>query len=139
MNDQSSPPISTPLRGVLSRCFLASILILPIAASVYAGMVFLAGAEPNWDMLGLGYSIWFIWIVIWIVFDSEGRPGIGRPYDYGFLVYAFFAVYVPYYLFKTRGWWALPMLLGLLILFLAPGLTLWAIWAIQSFAYSLAG
>jgi hypothetical protein len=59
-----------------------------------------------------------ILLILWVDADSKDYPQITRPFDYGFLLYLFRLPYLPYYLWRTRGFSGLLMFAGFLSLLL---------------------
>lgn len=70
--------------------------------------------------LGLSYTwtmVSYILFAMWVVEDSKSYSNIYRPYEYGYLVFLFSLVYLPYYFIKTRGWFlGVAILMGMLLL-----------------------
>lgn len=63
-----------------------------------------------------------IMTVLWINSDATNRPGFEKPYDFGFLVWFFWLVAIPWYLYKTRGAEGLLVLLGFMAIWFGPWL-----------------
>jgi hypothetical protein len=73
-------------------------------------------------------------IASWIQSDAMQRDGI-TVYDFDTLVFAFWPVAAPVYLFRTRGWGAIRPI-GIFLLLLSGGMVLAAVLAYpQSVAY----
>ena len=66
--------------------------------SVYATM----GAEQS-SGLTLLSRFCLLWILGWWVLKDNQKYGMKFPYDFGLFLAAFWLVWLPYYLFKTRG------------------------------------
>ncbi len=70
-------------------------------------------------------NIWgFIFVllsILWAYYDAE-REDFERPFDFGFLVYVFWPIAFPWYLFKTRGAEGILMLFGFISIWLGPWL-----------------
>lgn len=70
-------------------------------------------------------SLWgFIFLIVtivWATADSETND-FDRPFDFGFLLYIFWPVALPYYLISTRGIEGVVLLLGFMGIWLGPWL-----------------
>ena len=107
---------------------LAAIVTLPLLSATYSGVTYWEDLTPNSDLVSLLDSLWFLFLVLWVVADSHSRTEIYRPYDYGFLVYIYSIAYLPYYFIKTRRWKGVFLLVLLVSLYELPWLTEWAIY-----------
>ena len=86
-------------------------------------------------LLHLGYLVWvyfftdgypseklifsytftiYIAVIYALMHDNRIEEGFSEPYDLGFLIWMSWPIFVPYYLYKTRRWFAVP-LIGLLV------------------------
>lgn len=73
------------------------------------------------------YTIWTILFAVLIaLWSDKDRVGRDWPFEYGFFVYLFWPVVLPYYLFKTRGVDGLVMFFGFSTLYVAPNV-MWLI------------
>jgi len=70
-------------------------------------------------------------LVLWVDTDSRDYPKIYRPYEYGYLVFLFWLPYLPYYLWRTRGWVGMLILGGFLVLLMLGYLVQWALFVIK--------
>ena len=59
--------------------------------------------------------------IIWAMADSESND-FERPFDFGFLMYMFWPIALPYYLCKTRGIDGLVLYIGFIAIWLGPWL-----------------
>jgi hypothetical protein len=50
-------------------------------------------------------------VIFWVELDCRERK-VSRPFDFGFLLLLGWLFYLPYYLFRTRGGYAVMWLLG---------------------------
>lgn len=70
-------------------------------------------------------SLWgFIFLIItiiWAIADSKTND-FEKPFDFGFLMYVFWPVALPYYLISTRGMEGVVFLFGLLGIWVGPWL-----------------
>ncbi len=68
-------------------------------------------------------TIWGIIFVLlsifWAIQDSRERHN-SKPYDFGFLMYVFWPIAFPYYLFSTRGIEGILYIIGFFTLWSGP-------------------
>jgi hypothetical protein len=67
-------------------------------------------------MLSFAYALV---IALWVRTDRRKR-GVSVPYEFDAFVFFFWYVAMPYYLYKTRGWRGLMIVLGIAILVVTP-------------------
>jgi len=100
--------------------FLAGFLILgSILVGCFELFLYISGLENPGAVSFTWKVIFIILLIIWLDLDSRPRPDIYRPFEFGFLIFVFWPVYLPYYLAKTRkikAFIILPVLLALLFL-----------------------
>ena len=65
--------------------------------------------------------IFLVLTIVWAVADSETNE-FDRPFDFGFLMYIFWPIALPYYLISTRGIEGIILLVGLIGIWLGPWL-----------------
>ena len=70
-------------------------------------------------------SLWgIIFIVLnimWAIADTESND-FEKPFDFGFLMYIFWPIAFPYYLFATRGIEGIVLFIGFVSIWLGPWL-----------------
>ncbi len=98
-------------------------MLLCIIDAVYESLYYLRG-QPSGSAAGV-VMLSTILLTMWADADSkEHADRIYRPYDFGFLVLLFLWLYLPYYLWRTRGGRGLAILAGLasfaLLSYVAP-------------------
>ncbi|WP_428622455.1 hypothetical protein [Sedimenticola sp.] len=71
--------------------------------------------QSLWGLISL------ILTIIWAVADSETN-NFDKPFDFGFLMYVFWPIALPYYLCKTRGADGLILFIGFIGIWLGPWL-----------------
>lgn len=103
--------------------YLWAFMLLCIIDAVYESLYYLHG-QPSGSAAGV-VMLSTILLTMWADADSKEQSGrIYRPYDFGFLVLLFLWLYLPYYLWRTRGGRGLVMLAGLasfaLLSYVAP-------------------
>jgi hypothetical protein len=67
-------------------------------------------------------------LVLWIDADSRDHPQVERCFDYGYLLLISWPLYLPYYMWRTRGVAGLFMLVGFVALFLSGYFIQWSIY-----------
>jgi hypothetical protein len=88
-----------------------------ILAAAYAFSASAVGVRPS-HALAFGWPIAFLFLVaLWLVEDSKSFPVIYKPFEFGFLVYLAAPFYLPYYLWRTRRFGGLLLLVGFVVLY----------------------
>lgn len=72
--------------------------------------------------------IFLVLLVLWVVEDSKAQPGIEKPFEFGFLVFIWAIPYLPYYLWRTRRFKGVGMLIGLVLLYFLGFLGQWVVY-----------
>ena len=81
--------------------------------------------DPDTTIASFWSVAFVVLLVLWLERDSRGRSEVQRPFDFDFLVFLFWLPYLPYYLWRTRRWAGLVLLVGLVgLFFLSPLLML---------------
>lgn len=65
--------------------------------------------------------IFCIVTIIWVMADSETN-NFDKPFDFGFLMYVFWPIALPYYLISTRGIEGIVLFIGFICIWLGPWL-----------------
>lgn len=69
------------------------------------------------------YVLWmFVFAVLVAMWCEQDKTRKGWPYEFGFFVFLFWPLVLPYYLIKTRGIDGFIMYLGFGALYMLPGL-----------------
>ena len=94
--------------------------MLVVGSVLVAAYAFLAsrlGVQPS-HALAFGWPIAFLFLVaLWVVEDSKSFPAIYKPFEFGFLVYIVTPLYLSYYLWRTRRFGGLSLLVGFVVLY----------------------
>jgi hypothetical protein len=105
--------------GIEMKCFLAMLVSLPAAIYYSATALFLANSAPftNWPLIEL-FSVLACYSTISLWFVTDARRGRQKiAYDFDSLMFFFWPVAGPIYLFRTRRWrFAFPLFVGLALL-----------------------
>ncbi len=101
---------------------LGGMLLLVAIYSAYSAMMAAYGeyaSEAADTVFDLGFRLLLMW---WVYVDRQRRR---YPVPFEFEAFVFFAwpVVVPYYLFRTRGMRAVPLLIALGVVFFIPSLS----------------
>lgn len=85
--------------------------------ALHAILAFSGGMETSFPMI-LAWPVAFpLVLTCWLVEDSKSFPGIYKPFDFGFLAYLLCLFYLPYYLWRTRRFLGMLLLVGFLVLY----------------------
>jgi hypothetical protein len=98
------------------------VLTLIIASALLSIKQFRLGTEASEFADGLS-AIWTlifsVLVGVWTERDNSGAR-FSKPFEFGFFVYLFWPLILPYYLFKTRGVKGLLFAPGFFVLYSAP-------------------
>jgi hypothetical protein len=87
---------------------------------IYAGWMVAHNLEPTDLLLALYRFVLAALLATWLIADTR-QSGRAQPtFDYGWFILFAFVVYVPYYLFSTRGWRGLLILAVMVLVFFLP-------------------
>ncbi len=102
---------------MFARPILITIVSLGlVVAGMEAALFYQTGMGA--ERLSLAWSVVLsLLVATWVEADSRGDARVYRPYEFGFLVYLIWPLYLPYYLIRTRGAWGLAWLAGLATLY----------------------
>jgi len=107
--------------------YLACIVAGSVIAAAYDGLAYWEHVEPTGAFAAAWPLVFLILSVLWVVEDSKSHPDVYKPFEFGFLVLMWAIPYLPYYLWHTRRFRGLLMLLGFVVLFALGSLTRLAI------------
>ena len=65
--------------------------------------------------------IFLVMTIIWAMADADTND-FEKPFDFDFIMYVFWPVMLPYYLFSTRGIEGIVLFLGFVCIWLGPWL-----------------
>ncbi len=75
-------------------------------------------SEPTSPVVSVCPIAFLVLLVLWVIEDSKARPNISKPFEYGFLVFIWVLPYLPYYLWCTRRFKGLLLLIVFVALYL---------------------
>ena len=65
--------------------------------ALYEHAAYIYGIQSDEYLLEASTTIFLILLIIWLVEDAKSYKKIYIPYDYGFLVFMYWLLYLPYY------------------------------------------
>jgi hypothetical protein len=98
--------------------WLFLITFLMAFAAAWMGL----GGEGNLDHADRLWGFVVGVLVAWWVYSDRRARGVGMPWEFEAFVVFLWPIVVPYYLYRTRGWYGLVLGVGFWLLFLAPAL-----------------
>lgn len=113
--------------------FLIAVLaVVCVVSAWHTSAFYWQGMEPSAKVTGASNYFSFLLLVLWIATDRKKYPQISWPYEYGFLIFPYAILYLPYYLWRTRRLHGLLVLAGFLGLFWMGFAVQYAIFFYQS-------
>lgn len=107
--------------GMSKSLYLYALLVLAVGMAVVEIVAGLDGVEASSGTQLLYGIIVLVLTALWASEDSK-HTGFDKPFEFGFLIYIFWPVLLPWYLYSTRKADGLVMFLGILAIFLGPWL-----------------
>lgn len=107
------------------------LIALTVVAACVAGLdtaLFMAGSEASRGTYSLWGLVFSLLVATWVDADSRGREVIYRPFEFGWLVFVTSLLYLPYYLWRTRGFMGIALLVWFLVLYTLGFLLKLALW-----------
>jgi hypothetical protein len=105
-------------QSLIVWCMIGWVLVSQLSA----GMGYALHIDPSYLAHLINYLIYFGLINLWLESDSKNTH-VKLLFDTGFLLLFTWPVVVPYYLFKTRDWKAILIILGFSVLFICAHFT----------------
>jgi hypothetical protein len=105
------------MRIARPRAVLLFLCALSLQVALLQAITYSLGYELGGYALALWGTLFPLLLAWWVAEDSRGRRGIYRPFEFGWLVYLILPIYLPYYLYRTRGAAGALVLLGFIVLF----------------------
>ena len=107
---------------------LLTLVVISVLVAAYEAVLYWFDVEPMGSVRSVWNFVFVILLVLWVDADSKDYPQIYRPFEYGYLVLLLWILYLPYYLWRTRGCSGLLLLGGLVTLYSLGYLLQWAIY-----------
>jgi hypothetical protein len=95
-----------------STAVLIAYVLLSVLVGTYQAILYKFGFEPGISLQVTWACVALLLVIFWVELDCREHQEIFRPFDFGFLLFLFWPFYLPYYLFRTRGAYAVLWLLG---------------------------
>ena len=113
-----SPPYWNPLAWAV---VITALLAIETGWLTYAEEDIPQGTTRPW---GFFFGVLLAW---WIHSDRRAR-GLGMPFEFDAFVVFLWPIAVPYYLYRTRGWFGLLLGGGIWMLYLVPTAVSWVMY-----------
>lgn len=110
------------------KALLGVLIVLSIAVALIQAAAYQAEFEVGAHALSLWDFVFPLILAWWVAIDSRGRQNVYRPFEFGWLVFYYLPVYLPYYLVRTRGVFGIVGLLGFISLYLLGFLLQLGLW-----------
>ena len=98
------------------------LLIMSFSLCVLEFLLNLQGEEISASTDTTWAVIFFITTIFWAYYDAD-RDDFEKPFDFGFFIYVFWYIALPWYLIKTRGLEGILVFIGFITIWLAPWLS----------------
>lgn len=98
---------------------ISTLLLLAAGMGVVEVILNSRGEVVSDSTQSLWGFIFLIVTIIWVMADSE-TSDFHKPFDFGFLMYIFWPIALPYYLISTRGVEGIVLFIGLIGIWLGP-------------------
>jgi hypothetical protein len=108
--------------------YLVALGALSLMTVTYEGITYWHDLEGADHLLRLSALVFLVLLVLWVDADSRTQPKIYRPFEYGLLALFYWAPYLPYYFWRTRGAKGLLMFAGIICLLFSGWLVQWLIY-----------
>jgi hypothetical protein len=116
----STSPLADMAYPGVKRSSIYAAACVSLMLATYVGWALTHNLEPTEPLFALYRLVLTVLFATWLIADAR-ESGRARPtFDYGWFIVFGFVVYVPYYLFSTRRWRGLLILLGMLLIFILP-------------------
>ena len=113
---------------LLRNTLLLGLLAGSVLMGLYEALFYWRGVEPASVFISVWPFVFVVLLVLWLEEDSRLRPNIYRPFEFGYLLFFLWLPYLPYYLWRTRGWAGLLMFVGFVALAFLGQLLMWGIY-----------
>ena len=103
----------------LTKYIVLTLILISLLLSLQQFYIGLNEVESKGNI----YTLWNIAFIVLVAFwCDKDRLGKNWPFEFGYFVYLFWPVVLPYYLFKTRSVDGLVMFIGFVALYLMPNI-----------------
>jgi hypothetical protein len=101
--------------------FIYAIIAFAICMTIIEILLNLQSKEVSATSQSVWGTVFLLLSILWVYYDAD-RKDFNKPFDFGFLVYVFWPIALPWYLIYTRGLEGFLIFLGLISLWLGPWL-----------------
>lgn len=105
------------------RLSMVTAIVIASMTSIHTAWCCSIGTTPGDDVLRLYPFVMGILIVSWLVSDPALPTSRKPSFDYGLLLWVSFPLLATYHLYAAHRWRGFLIVLGLMMLFLAPYLS----------------
>lgn len=107
----------------MNRLFnpLSVLVLLIVVSTANDAISAYHGLYPSRES-DLVFSFEFTFLLAWWVHIDRRKHRISLPFEFEAFVFFAWPLVMPYYLFGTRGWWAIPILMAWAMVFFIPDL-----------------
>jgi len=106
---------------IKTNLYIYFLLAFSFCLSVVQILLNLRGEEISDATDALWSGVFLLTTIFWAYYDADRRD-FDKPFDFGFLIYVFWPIALPWYLIKTRGIEGLLIFLGFMAIWLGPWL-----------------
>ena len=100
---------------------ISTLILLAIGMGAVEVFLNSSGEVVSDSTQSLWGLIFLVMTIVWAMADADTNE-FEKPFDFGFLMYIFWPVALPYYLVSTRGIEGVVLFLGLISIWLGPWL-----------------
>jgi len=124
-----SDPYKTPAAPLFTETDTTRLPLFWNPISWAVAIAALVAIESAWfayvgeDLPAHTMRIWpfmFGLLLAWWVYSDRRARGLGMPFEFEAFVLFLWPIVLPYYLYRTRGWWGLLLGAGCWLLYLIP-------------------
>jgi hypothetical protein len=101
--------------------YIYTLIILAFCKSIIEILLNLKEMEVSQTTNTIWGGIFILLSILWVYYDAD-RPDFKKPFDFGFIVYVFWPIALPWYLITTRGLEGILIFFGFISLWLGPWL-----------------
>ncbi len=107
--------------NMMTNKFIYTLIALSGCMTIIEVLLNLQGKEISLSTQSTWSIVSFFLTILWVYYDAN-REDFDKPFDFGFLVYIFWPIALPWYLITTRGLKGVLIFLGFILIWLMPGL-----------------
>jgi hypothetical protein len=88
--------------GMDSKTVLIFLVVLSLIVGGYEAAAFYDGRLVGAPFQAVWSLAFLLLLVFWLELDSKKHKNVYRPFEFGFLIFLSWPLYLPYYLVRTR-------------------------------------